>query len=485
MNEIAKRWGRIDILTELACARSVILDEGLDDRAAAIAVVDEAVAEIGSTPALLRQKAKVLGHSGDDIGAAKLLISVEDSVGLDNDFDRALALRDGAISAARANLFSDAIRLLKRAHDCLDREGEHPALAIGIKNEIGLVRWEMGDMAGAIVELADALDAVEHLDPAGSRQNERAHQFVRGTIGLFWKKLDPYPDTSFTIAFGQPSALAGDEPLLSVDRKPLAYNWRMLALCEIQMDTDLGIERRSAVKQIRGGLPAIEWNIAMARYAKAVANGDLIAAFRLGLRATSAQNVIAELRIANGTLEPVDVGVLESRSLETLIADRLSREVIRSVPLDLLLWHRFNGTWEMDSPSRIDTACRAAWGDSAPILDILEAASRTTADRNPNAAAALAASIAFPPDLSGAPRRRFERDLLLVYYLGHSSARRVLEPFIVPQIVEGWTTVIRNESFALRAPLQHVPMIEAAIAETRTTGVKGAAQNSTRSSACR
>ena len=112
MSEIAKRWGRKDILTELACARSVILDEGLNNRAAAIAVVDGAVAEIGPAPALLRQKAKVLGHSGDDLAAAKLLISVEDSVGLDNDFDRALALRDGAISAARARLFFDAIRLL-------------------------------------------------------------------------------------------------------------------------------------------------------------------------------------------------------------------------------------------------------------------------------------------------------------------------------------------------------------------------------------
>lgn len=358
----------------------------------------------------------------------------------------------------------------------MECEGEHPALAVGIKTEISLVRWEMGDRPGAIIELADALDAVELLDPAGSRQNERAHQFARGTVGLFWKKLDPYPDPSFTIAFGQPSALVGDEPLLSVDLKPLAYNWRMLALCEIQIGADLGIERRSAAKQIRGGLPSIEWNIAMARYAQAVANKDLIAAFKLGLLATSTQNVIAELRLTNGTLEPVDVGVLESRSLETLLANPLSREILRTIPLDLLLWYRFNGAWETDLLSRIDSACRAAWGDNAPILDILEAASGTSVDRNPNSAAALAASIAFPQDLVGTPRRRFERDLLLVYYLGHSFARGVLEQIIVPQILEGWTTVTTNEGFALRAPLQHVPVIEAAIAETRTTGVKGAAK---------
>jgi hypothetical protein len=215
MSEIAKRWHRADIIIELACAQSVILDEGLNDKMAAIAVVDEAIEEMGSAPALVRQKAKVLGHSGDDVAAAKLLISVEDSVGSDNPFDRALALRDGGVSAARAKLFSDAIRLFSKAHDSLRSEDQHPALDVGIKVELALVRWESEDRSGALTELADALDAVEPLDPAGSRQNERAHQFARATIGLFWKKLDPYPsDTSFKIAFGQPSALAGDEPLL-------------------------------------------------------------------------------------------------------------------------------------------------------------------------------------------------------------------------------------------------------------------------------
>ena len=477
MSEIAKHWHRADIITELACARSVILDEGLNDKMAAIVVVDEAIAEMGSAPSLVRQKAKVLGHSGDDVAAAKLLISVEDSVGLDNPFDRALALRDGGVSAARAKLFSDAIRLFRKAHDSLRSEDQHPALSVGIKIEIALVRWEMEDRSGALTELADALDAVEPLDPAGSRQNERAHQFARATIGLFWKKLDPYPsDTSFKIAFGQPSALAGDEPLLSVDLKPLAYNWRILALCEIEIGADLGIERRSAAKQIRGGLPAVELFMAMARYARAVASEDIVAAFRLGALAVSAQRVVAELRAADGALEPLEIGQLESKSLKTLLADAGSREIIRNIPLDLLIWHRFHGGWEAGLASRIGVACATAWGDSTPISDILGAASDASAERNSATAVALAAALAFPSAFAGNPRMRFERDLLLIYHLAHSSARRKLEPLVVPHIVEGWITVARDESFALRAPLQHVPAIEAAIAETEATGLKGAAK---------
>jgi hypothetical protein len=39
---------------------SVILDEGLNDPPGALAVVDDAITALGSTPALVRQKAKVL-----------------------------------------------------------------------------------------------------------------------------------------------------------------------------------------------------------------------------------------------------------------------------------------------------------------------------------------------------------------------------------------------------------------------------------------
>ena len=42
-----------------------------------------------------------------------------------------------------------------------------PAFAVGLKIEIALVRWETGDRTGAISELAEVLDAVEHIDPAG------------------------------------------------------------------------------------------------------------------------------------------------------------------------------------------------------------------------------------------------------------------------------------------------------------------------------
>jgi hypothetical protein len=482
MSEITAHWTRTDIKAELANARSVILDEGLNDQPAAIAVVDSAIRELGDTPILVRQKAKVLSHSGNDIAAAELLMSVEDSVGLDSPIDRVLALRDGAVSAARAALLPDALRLFGKAHDVLVAMDEHQGLAIGIQVETALVYWAMNNRAGAILALADALDAVELLDPSSSRQNERAHQFVRGTIGVCWHKLEPYPaGSTHDIAIGQASALTGDEALLGVDLKPLADNWRILALCEIELGLDLGIERRSLAKQTGASLASVEMFIAMARYARAVSNGkDFRTAFRLGLLAIAAyRTVVKKSRDGDGEAEQTSLS--SGQIIQVLLEEGLS-DTLKTIPVDLLVWQRFHGVWDAEFVSRIEAACVAAWSDSTPISDIIRAALSGTVSDTPPTSVALAATLASMPDLRGNPRARFERDYLLVSHTAVSLARRVLEPLIVPVIAEGWPTVLSDESFALWSPMQHAPAIEAAIGDMSSLGLKGAAPPNPRGS---
>ncbi len=79
-------------------------------------------------------------------------------------------------------------------------------------------------------------------------------------------------------------------------------------------------------------------------------------------------------------------------------------------------------------------------------------------------------------DPRGKPKARFRRDLLLLDYMIQSSARRLLEPLVVGVITEGWSAAVEQEGFALRAPLQHAPAIQAAIVEARRSGLRGAAR---------
>ena len=474
MSDIAQHWARPDFQAELANARSIILDEGLNDQPAALVVVDIAIREIGSAPALVRQKAKVLSHSGDDLAAARLLVSVEDSVGVDSPIDRVLALRDGAVSAARAKLFSDALRLFGKAHEVLITEGQHPGLAVSMQVESALVSWDMNDRPRAILTLADALDAVELLDPAASRQNERAHQFARAAIGLFWHRLDPYPSgPARHIAIGQASALTGDEALLGIDLKPLAYNWRILALCEIELGVEVGIERRSLAKQNGPGLASIEMFIAMARYAHAVTSGsDVTEAFRLGLLAMGAYRTTKRLRDGEGEADQASPSQVQV--LQVLLQEGLS-DIVKTIPVDLLIWQRFRSTWDAEFVTRIEAACVATWGDVAAIADIIGAASSGAVSGTPSTSVALAARLAAMPDLRGNPRARFDRDLLLVSHTAHSLARRVIEPVVVSIVAEGWSTVLKDETFALRSPMQHTPDIEVALSDMNSHGLKAAA----------
>jgi len=112
------------------------------------------------------------------------------------------------------------------------------------------------------------------------------------------------------------------------------------------------------------------------------------------------------------------------------------------------IWQRFRGTWDSDFVTRIEAACVAAWGDVTAIADVISAASSGPASGAPSTTVALAARLASMPDLTGNPRARFDRDLLLVSHTAHSLARRVIEPLVVTIVAEGWSTVLSSESFA-------------------------------------
>ncbi|MBP0111065.1 hypothetical protein [Bradyrhizobium vignae] len=463
------------IRAELANACSVLLDEGLNDQEAALGLIDAAISEIGSVPSLIRQKAKVLGHLSNDLAAAKLLMSIEDDVGAGSPLDRALALRDGGVSAARATLFADSLRLFDKAASALSVGVHEASVALGIKLESALVLWEMNDRPRAISMLANVLDAVEQLNPTGSRRNERIHQFARAVVGLFWRRLDPFSSGSApNIVVGQASALIAEDEILGVELKPLADNWRILALCEIELGIDVGIESRSLTKQIGPGVALVEMFIARARYARSVVDEDnLTESFELGLRATFACLTTQETRENSDRALPT---TSDSPEMLRLVLQSGLTDIIKTIPLDFMIWQRFRGEWKDGFIAKLEAACKAAWGDSASIADVISAASGRVGSEALSSAAALAAELAAMRDLGGSPRGRFGRDLLLVSHAAHSLARRKIEPIVVALIADGWSKVIAHETFALKAPLRHVPEMEAGLSDLDSIGLKAAAR---------
>ena len=276
------------------------------------------------------------------------------------------------------------------------------------------------------------------------------------------------------IAVGQASALTGDEKLLGVDLKPLADNWRILALCEIESGVDVGVEKRSLAKQTGSGMPSVEMFIAMARYARSIVDGSTLGeAFRLGLPATFAYWNAQKSREEAG--EMVRVPSSSAEIVQVLLQSGLA-EVLNSIPVDLMIWQRFRAGWDAGLVARMEAACKATWGDPSIIADTTLAASTGAFSDTSSTTVALAVKLGANRDLRGNPRARFERDLLLISHTAHSLARRVIEPIVVAMIAEGWSEAVANESFALRSPMRYVPELEAALGDMRTVGLKAAAR---------
>ena len=477
MSQIVSTWGHEYLEAEFVIAQSVILDEGLDDKDRALAVIDAAIERLGPRPALIRQKSKVLWHHGDDRAAAALFISIETQLDQLAPFDRALALRDGAVASANADRLEDAARLFAQSRETLEAEKSRVALQVGLRIEEALIAWARLDRCAALSTLADALEALEALDPTASQQNQRAHKLGRAAIGLFMHDLEPFPtDPRPVIAFGTASALESDGKPESFDLKPLADNWRLLEVVEIVAKVDAGIAARSARRQGPTRIITIEHLLVNARYTAALGRRGIPEAL------AAAQAAVSTLRMAmsDGVLTSAKLARAPAKAFDPMAVDELCKQgstaALQGTLADILLYHALDGLWDDALERRLEEAVRAAWGDNA-LLQPLLAASTGHYAIGPDASPAVVICSCLKKlyeeeELS--PIERFSRDLGLVYYAASSMARRLFEPRIVTRLETGWRMVLDRQRFALSAPGSNAPLIDTALQALPKVGMRGA-----------
>lgn len=471
-------WGMPELEAEFAIAESVILDEGLKDGQQSLAVVDAAIAQYGSSPALIRQKSKVLGHQGQDDAAASLMIEIEHEIGSLPPFDQALALRDGAVAAARAKRHEDALRLFRKASDALSTHGSREAMQVGFAIDEALVLWDQGQRQHALQRAGDALHAVEAFGPDASRQHLRAHRTARAAVGLFMHDVETFPKNARPeFVPGMGSQVEGSEPVESLPLTLLADNWRLLEVVEVEAGLDADIAQRSAAKQSASRALSIESLLAKAHFTAALANGDVGAAVRTVLPAVSIFRVLKQRNEANGTTREALLRVDECELTPATIADLRAaglQEVLQSRLADIMLVAALSGAWTDATRRELKTAVAAYWGNSDLLDPLLEAAAGTS---KVDASTAMPVLVAFSlltlaDEAALMPRDRLLRDLYWAFQVGNNMGRRTLEPLVVRSLTAGWRRVLAQQSFALSAPLRHASAIEAAIDEVERRGIR-------------
>lgn len=477
---IVSAWGRPDLEVEAACARSVILDEGLKRPEEAIAATDDAISKFGSLPALVRQKSKVLGHTGRHLDASELLQSIEDLVGLDSPLERALALRDGGVSAAEARRFIDAIRLFDKARDAINANPDSAPLASALLVEKALALWRGNNKPEALIVAGDALDAVEAFPHDQSRQAERSHQFARAIVGLFFSEpASGGNDTPPAFTFGQASALeSSSTKLLGVELKPLADNWRVLAAVEADLGSDAGIDARSMTKQAGPLSVTVEQHVRALRYAASLESGDLERALRAGLELVNAVKVghIATTD-ANG-LKRADAAKFVLGDPKSLAADAATVDAIQSILLDILAIRTIERPIDEIFLAALDRVATAILGHTVVIDSVIRAAADSRFVRqNAGRAEMLARGMVMSDEVANQdPSNRFYRDMMMVGHLAFSLARSTLASQAAPKISRGWRFVIDQQRFRLRNPRESVPAMEAAIAKIETNKIAATAE---------
>jgi hypothetical protein len=469
-------WKMPGVESELAIAESVILDEGLEDGAHALAVVEAAIGTFGKRPQLIRQKSKVLRHQGDNDAAASALIEIEDAIGGLPPFDQGLALRDGAVAAADAGRDDDALRLLRKANAVFAAKGTHLAMCAGLTVDEAMVLWRQGRRAEALGRAGDGLDAVETIDLAASLQNRRAHLMARAVVKLFLHDVEAFPrGVRPAVKTGMGSHLENPEAADPVDLESLADHWRLLEVVEVSAGINAGIAARAQAKQGASRAVAIESNLATARFAKALEALDIDGAVAAIAPTLSLLKRLKEAPDDGHSFTRMDVDDLAPLGVRELIAGGW-RESLQCALADIMLMLALSGRWTAEASQELQRCAVAHWGSDEllrPLLDAASGATRVDASTPvPVLWAFTLVSIADGAALSASNRAM--RELYWVQQTAHSAGRRALEPVVVKAMAEGWRHVLEHQRFALSMPKYSVPAIENAIKGVEQQGVRAA-----------
>jgi tetratricopeptide (TPR) repeat protein len=475
---IVAGWKRPDLEAEIACARSVILDEGLKRPDDAIVVTDEAIAKLGKLPPIVRQKSKVLGHAGRHLEATELLLSIEDKVGLESPLERALALRDGGVFAAKAERFTDAFRLFDKAYAAFILNADHAPLASSILVEKALALWRGGEKGNAIAAAADALDAVEAFPYDHSRQAERSHQYARAIVGLFFSEVPSGGDRSQApFTFGQASWLESSLARPSgIELAPLSDNWRILAVVEAALGTDAGIDARSMAKQGASLVFTVERLLRTIRYAVALKSKGPEASLRAGVDLVNLASASKNITPDDGQMARIDATQLIFNP-RSLLADEAAHYAVQSILTDVILAATLEGNAGGAFPENLRRATISVFGRDSPVNVLLQAASGLYAiGSKASRAVMLTHGIAISDlDADQDPARRFHRDMMITDHLASSIARTTLAGKAATKIARGWNFVLEHQCFLLRNPSKNAPDMKLAIARIERDGIPAVA----------
>lgn len=297
-------WGIRPLTIQFWVARAVMFDEYLDARDRALAIIDEAVSILGDDIQFSRARAKILWRANRHAEALCILRDIADDIGVDNPVERAFALREAAISAAKCNDWPQAQVWFREASNASRRAQTKDMLlmTIGLDADSAVAALECGEVQESLRQMIAAVEALPQSDPNGSLRAAYLHRVIRHSVLWIQSRIDgrPLKVGAERIAMA-PGACSNPEPTdIQGPLGPLDFVWYMLAECELAAGLKIGLADSLSTRLTGGPILMMEIGFRIRRLHAEVAGLD---AERFALDLVPALEAILALASDGGRLQ--------------------------------------------------------------------------------------------------------------------------------------------------------------------------------------
>ncbi len=462
--EKTKDWSLLALTLQAWIARAVLLDEYLSDGDTALAVLHEAAALYGDNPLLSRARAKVYWRRGDHPKALEILRGIADVLGRFSSVERAFALREAAICAAKCGEWKQAREWFLEAQDAAaaSKTDGMQVMATGLIADAAVAALEIGNTVEALTGFARAATALRQIDPDASLQGAYCHRVVRHAF--LWAKtvvekakqsIDGNPIVML------PGSCSNPDPPDAIRASPLAHldlAWYMLAEIELAAGVDLGIVAALDDKLVGGRIPFMEMGVRKRLVWRAVERCDEAA-----FAATLIPYVEATVFVADQRQEFRAEFDPTSPPRGDIPAADLSTEMSEQIAVDALLAFGMRAVYAGNHGAM--SALRAELTKQLGAGHV----GKTLFDPSSNTPSyGLTRVVKDMLDKLDAGVRPEPRDFWLIglrFFEQHerSSLGQLLIPSLAEWFRDGWRRILRNQAFLLFQPMQTGAPIRAAL----------------------
>ena len=474
MAEKTRYWGIRPLTLQCVVGQAALLDEYQNNKEGALAVLNEAVETLGEDIILSRAIAQVYWRCGDYRRALDVLRGIADRVGGHNLIERAFALREAAISAAKCDDWSQAEKWFLDAQTAARKaRGDNmDVMEIGLGVDAAMAALETGGLSRALSLLAKAIEALADIDPKATLRAAYCHRVIRHTV-LWAYSRTTEQDVRVD---GQPIAMeagscSNPDPNPAILDLPLGHidiAWYLLAEAEVTSFQNVGISSTLDERLAQGVILVQEFSLRQ----KMIQN-DIVQLDSSGFSSHFTRYIESKVCLSKKenrireTFNPVapprvQIPKLDKRGPFDSAAEQAATNAILAYGIHSAL----AGHPQPESMMNLESALNRQFSGpfpGKPLFDLWNEKSDLLAELDKRIVEIL--KVLFKNEHLE-PLYFWMAGLHIFEWINQSSFGPFLTPRLAAWLRAGWNRILRVEMFRLCSPRQTVPPVKDILAIT-------------------